>query len=87
MADVTPISRLVRPADSRFPSEVDEIMEELGVKGDDQFTSTTRYTIRPRDRARVAKSIRARLAADDAERFLALMDELGWDVSFLVDGY
>ena len=73
--------------------DIEDIMESHGVKVEDDFTYTTRYTVPNKAntnsiiadlRRRVAKKA---LDADEVEAFIKFMDETAWDCSFLVDTY
>lgn len=78
---------------SALNMEIANVMDELKYGYDDEFSYTTRYTVPPipEYRETIAAKVRERCAAvgapEDAEKFLKLMEDLEWDVSFLVDGF
>jgi hypothetical protein len=89
---ITPIIRLKKDDKDKFPINLEDLFEQEGFKQDDHFTYTTRYTL-PEDNYEIKQNLRAKIREqmkDDperAERFIRLMDEHEWDVSFLVDCY
>lgn len=92
MKAIVPIIALKSDEKDHFPLGLEDLFEDEGFKQDDHFTYTTRYTV-PEEDYEARKRLRAkiRLAMKDdpegAERFIELMDNYGWDVSFFVDCY
>lgn len=87
---VHPINQIGRSPELSFPLELEDIFEAAGAKVGDVYTYTTRYTVDRKEPGavdRVTARIREELDPDEAERFIALMEQHGWDVSFLVDTY
>jgi hypothetical protein len=72
--------------------DIEDIMEAQGVKHDDEFTYTTRYTA-DEPQANCIRAMLHRKVADkeldsrEVEAFLKLMDQTAWDCSFLVDTF
>jgi hypothetical protein len=75
----------------RYPLQIDEVMESLNLKCEDQFTYTTRYTVPVEQREKVKATLRSSSGTDmdrrAVEEFIDNMEALNWDVSFLVDCY
>jgi hypothetical protein len=90
---IHPIKDLPLPSGGGFPLALEDAAERIGVKQDDEFTYTTRYTAHTqaqRDALRDAAQAlvdAGEMDADEFTAFVTLMEEHDWDVSFLVDCY
>lgn len=85
---IYPISRLLPRAALALPLEIANALEDEFGHTDD-FTYTIRYTVPEDKRDEVRQRVRKVLSSEPnvAEQFLAIMDSMDWDVSFLVDTY
>ena len=87
---VVPIMSLKYPGSSEFSLAVAEVFEDGpdDVSGEDQFTYTIRYDVPLVARDRMQQRLREELEdKEEAERFIQLMDDNDWNVSFFVDAY
>ena len=71
------LDRTPASAERKWDNEVLDVLDQY--TGDDEYTYTMRVSVPEEERA----ALRDKLPAD----LVALLDEHGWDVSFLVDGW
>ena len=72
---------------------IEDLMEGFGAKHEDEFTYTTRYTVEDAgQRELIRQDLLRRVETGEMDKeqvaaLLKLLDETGWDCSFLVDTF
>lgn len=86
---IMPIVNLVSRAPDAFTvsdeEQLHELLEELGVVGEDEFTFTFRVEVPEEKRAGIRAALQAR--GEDGAKLAAILEAGGWDVSFLYDNW
>ena len=88
---ITPILHITQATVPIIGLEIEDCMEHLGLKQQDHFTYTARYSADTEGQKKAVRDWLHRkvqegdVLEEEKEAFLEVMAETGWDCTFLVD--